>query len=88
MIRIHSLKPAPTRVALAAALAVLHIGAAHAQTAPAPADSADGLKLDSVVVTGTSSGATKMKSSVSISTLGADLIKQTNSASEIGRAHV
>ena len=82
MIRIQSLTLAHNRVAMAAALAVLHFGAAHAQTTPAAAaDANDGLKLDSVVITGTSSGVTKMKSSVSISTLGAELIKQTNSAS-------
>ena len=84
MMQTLSRQPAPRRIALAAALAALHIGASHAQTAPAaatPADATDGLKLDTVVVTGNGTGTTKMKSSVSISTLGAELIKQTNSAS-------
>ena len=81
MTRTHLHKTAPRRIALAAALAACHIGAAHAQNAAPAADATDGLKLDSVIITGTSSGATKMKSSVSISTLGAELIKQTNSAS-------
>ena len=64
------------QVALAAALAAAQIGAAHAQTAaPAPQDAAsapvaaeaqgDGLKLDAVVITGTSTARTKMKQSVS-----------------------
>jgi outer membrane receptor protein involved in Fe transport len=81
MTRTHTHKTAPRRIALAAALAACHIGAVHAQTAAPAADATDGLKLDSVIITGTSAGATKMKSSVSISTLGAELIKQTNSAS-------
>ena len=67
--------PTLSRIAAATALAALQLGAAHAQTAtPATPQGAsaqgDGLKLDEVVVTGTSSRATKMKSSVSISTPG------------------
>ena len=94
--------PTPTRIALAAAIAALQIGAAHAQTAPAaPASSAeaakpanavpaeakaadtsgDGLKLDQVVVTGTSTRTSKMKSSVSVSTLDSEQLAKTNATS-------
>jgi hypothetical protein len=52
----------PHKVALATALAVAQIGMAHAQA------SNDTLKLDEVVVTGTATGASKMKQSSSIST--------------------
>lgn len=81
--------PTLTRIAAAAALAVLHIGAAQAQTAPAaPAatqDAAgpagDGLKLDQVVVTGTSGRASKMKSSVSVSTMDSEAIANSGAIS-------
>ena len=69
----------PNAVALACALTVCHFGTAWAQTAA----SNDTLKLDEVVVTGTASGASKMKQSNSISTVGVDQILQsqpTNSA--------
>jgi catecholate siderophore receptor len=77
--------PTPTRIALAAAVALLQLSAAQAQTADAPATaeakSNDGLKLDSVVVTGTSGGATKMRSSVSISTIEGDGVVAATAAS-------
>ena len=93
-------KPIPTRIALAAAIALLHLGSARAQTAPtAPAPAAetgtpananpnDGLKLDSVVVTGTSTKISKMKQSVSVSTLDAEQIERSGatSAAELLRA--
>ena len=69
----------PNAVALACTLTVCQIGNAWAQTAA----SNDTLKLDEVVVTGTASGASKMKQSNSISTVGVDQILQaqpTNSA--------
>ncbi len=80
----------PRQVALAAALAAFQLGAAHAQSA-APADSekpaqavastsGDGLKLDAIVITGASAGRSKMRSSVSISTIEGDSIV-TNTAS-------
>ena len=85
--------PIPTRIALAVAFAAMHIGAAHAQAATdapqaeakaaepaaaAPAAPAsDGLKLDAVVVTGTSTARSKMKQSVSVSTLDSDQIEKT-----------
>ena len=82
-------KPIPTRLALAAAVALLQLSAAHAQTTPPAAaagattepKSGDGLKLDSIVVTGTSSGSTKMRSSVSISTLEGDGVVTSTAAS-------
>lgn len=64
-------KATPTQVAMAAALAVASIGAAHAQA------NTDALKLDEVVVTGSATGGSKMKQSLSISTLDSDQI--TNS---------
>ncbi len=69
----------PNAVALACALTVAHMGNAWAQTAP----NNDTLKLDELVVTGTASGASKMKQSNSISTVGVDQILQaqpTNSS--------
>ena len=55
----------PRLIALAAAAAALQAGAAFAQsTAPAPAAAAsasDGLKLDRVVITGTSTAATLLQ---------------------------
>ncbi len=79
----------------AVALAVLHLGAARADEVPAtpapsatPATPADGLNLERVVVTGSSGGSTKMKSSVSISTLEPEAIKNAvpTSAAELLRA--
>ena len=79
-----------TRIAFAATLAILTMGAAQAQTAAAagqeeskPADSktGDGLRLDQVVITGTSTRASKMKSSVSISTIDSEAITNSNATS-------
>jgi outer membrane receptor protein involved in Fe transport len=59
-----------TRTAAAVSLALLQIGAAQAQQSPAPAaPSDDGLNLERVVVTGTAGGSSKMKASVSMSTM-------------------
>ena len=58
-------------VALAAALSLLPALAA-AQQAEAPAG--DGLKFDTIVVTGTSTARSKMKQSVSLSTIDADTL--------------
>ena len=87
-------RPNPTRIALAAALALLPMTPAMAQSVAAPvtpasaANASDGLKLDSVVVTGTSTGGTKMRSSVSVSTLEGDGVVTTtaNSATEVLRS--
>ena len=65
-------------VALAAALAVAST-ASLAQTAAA--SSTDGLKLDQVVITGTSTALPKMKQSVSVSTLDADQMEKTGATS-------
>ena len=74
-------KATPTQVALAAALAVASIGAAHAQA------NNDALKLDEVVVTGTATGASKMKQSNSVSTVGVEQVLQSQptNASDILR---
>ncbi|MEY3886989.1 MAG: Vitamin transporter BtuB precursor [Pseudomonadota bacterium] len=73
----------PNAVALACALTVAHMGSAWAQTAA----NNDTLKLDELVVTGTASGASKMKQSNSISTVGVDQILQAQptNASDILR---
>ena len=75
--------PIPTCIALAAAAALLQMSTAHAQTTTATTDAAagDGLKLDSIVITGTSSRLSKMKQSVSVSTLDADQIERSGAAS-------
>jgi outer membrane receptor protein involved in Fe transport len=84
----------PNRLALAAALAALHIGAAHAQTTPAATaataaeQQADPLKLEQVVVTGTATRTSKMKQSLSVSTLDSTQLERTGatSAAELLRA--
>lgn len=86
------------RISLAAALAAAQIGAAHAQDAAAPPPDAasapaaqaprDGLQLDAVVITGTSTARTKMKQSVSVSTVGSEQVQNAvaASATEVLRA--
>ena len=54
---------------------------ASAAPAAAPAKADDALKLDSIVVTGTSTRLSKMKQSVSVSTLDADQIEKTGATS-------
>jgi outer membrane receptor protein involved in Fe transport len=76
--------PNLSRIAAATAIAVLQLGAAHAQTAAPATDASpagDGLKLDQVVVTGTSTRLSKMKQSVSVSTLDSDQIERTGTTS-------
>ena len=70
------------QVALATALAASAIGSAYAQS------NNDTLKLDEVVVTGTATGASKMKQSSSISTVGVEQILQSQptNASDILRS--
>lgn len=72
-------------IAAAVATAVMHMGGAAAQEAPV---AADGLNMERVVVTGTSGASSKMKSSVSISTLEGDAIKNAAplSAAEVLRS--
>ena len=76
-----------TRMAAAVSLAMLHMNGAFAQQAPAPA-AADGLNMERVVVTGTAGGSSKMKSSVSISTMESDVIMQAapTSAADVLRS--
>jgi outer membrane receptor for ferrienterochelin and colicin len=77
-----------TRMAAAVSLALLHISATAQEAKPAEAVPADGLNLERVVVTGTSTGSSKMKSSVSISTIEADTIQKSapTSAAEVLRS--
>jgi outer membrane cobalamin receptor len=71
-------------IAAAVASAVLHMGAAYAQETPP----ADGLNMERVVVTGTTGGSSKMKSSVSVSTIEGEAIKNSApmSAAEVLRS--
>lgn len=75
---------APKTIALAAALAALQIGAVYAQNAPAGST----LNLEEVVVTGTATRASKMKQSVSVSTLSTETIEMSapNNSAEVLRA--
>lgn len=66
---------------LAAAIALALLSPLAASAQDAPADPADGLKLNTVVVTGASSARSKMKSSVAISTIESDGIVAATSAS-------
>ena len=79
-------------VALAAALSLTTAGAAWAQQAPADKDkpaaapeaagqTSDGLKLDRIVITGTSTARTKMQQSVSTSSVDGDQISKSGAAS-------
>jgi outer membrane receptor protein involved in Fe transport len=80
----------PTPLTLAVALSLAAFGA-HAQQTPANTDpgkaedskekSDDGLKMDRIVVTGTSTARTKMKQSVSVSTLDSDQIQNSGAQS-------
>jgi outer membrane receptor protein involved in Fe transport len=74
----------PNKVALAAAVCALQIGAAWAQNAPAAAP----LNLDEMVITASPTGRSKMKSSDSISSVGEEAIARVGatSAAEILRA--
>ncbi|QGZ41318.1 outer membrane receptor protein involved in Fe transport [Pseudoduganella flava] len=78
-----------TRMGAAVSLALLQMNA-FGQEAAAPAAPAqdDGLQMNRVVVTGTAAGTSKMKSSVSVSTLEADTIAQSvpTSAADVLRA--
>jgi outer membrane receptor protein involved in Fe transport len=81
------LRRCPTALA-AISLALLQLSA-QAQTpattppdtSPDPAEAKDGLKLDLVVMTGTSTRSTKMKQSVSVSTLDSEQISKSGATS-------
>ena len=82
--------PTPFKpLAIAVTVALLSMHAAQAQTATVPAtppaaDAAkndDGLKLDQIVITGTSSARSKMRSSVAISTVEGDGVIASTAAS-------
>ncbi|WP_426195820.1 TonB-dependent receptor domain-containing protein [Massilia sp. DWR3-1-1] len=78
-----------TRMAAAVSLAVFHMSASAQQQAPAaPVVVADGLNMERIVVTGSSTGQSKMKSSVSISTMeeAAILHSAPTSAAEVLRS--
>lgn len=77
-----------TRMGAAVSLALLQMSGASAQETAPEAAKQDGLQMERVVVTGTTGGTSKMKSSVSISTLGADAIAQAapTSAADVLRS--
>ncbi len=88
---------APSTLALAVSLALMSVSAAYAQSTSASAkptndkraeDKSDTLQLDQIVVTGTSTATSKMKQSVSISTLSVEAIEQggATSAAEVLRS--
>ena len=71
-------------LAVAVAMALLSMHGAQAQTSTQPAADAakdDGLKLDQIVITGTSSARSKMRSSVAISTVEGDGVIASTAAS-------
>ena len=71
-----------SRQPLSAAVALALLAhAAQAQQAAAPAEATDGLKLDAVVVTGTSTAKSKMRSSVAISTIESEGVGAVTAAS-------
>ncbi|MES2019034.1 MAG: TonB-dependent receptor [Pseudomonadota bacterium] len=59
-----------TRIAAAVSLAVMHMGASAQDS-----NAADGLNMERIVVTGSTGGTSKMKSSVSISTMDLEAIQ-------------
>ena len=92
----HAVKSPVRLLSAAVSLAMLQLGASQAlaqtQTtataAAAAVPAADTLSLDKVIVTGTSQGTSKMKTSVSVSTLDGDQIQQSGavSAAEVLRS--
>lgn len=77
-----------TKMAALVSMAVLQIGAAWAQEATVPAADKNSLNFDTVVVTGTPIGRSKMKSSVSISTMDNEQIQMAapTSSAEVLRS--
>ncbi len=74
-------RPLLQPLAAAAALALLAPAAQAQQAATPAAEAADGLKLDAVVVTGSSSAKSKMRSSVAISTIESEGVTAVTAAS-------
>ena len=80
-----------TRAAAAVSIALLHMSVAHSQDANADKTKKVGesikdpnekpLNLDAIVVTGSPVGGSKMKSSISVSTLNGEQIEQSNAGS-------
>lgn len=70
----------PTKVAIATSIAVMQLGAAWAQNAQS-ASSGAGLNLDEMVITATPEARSKMKQSLSVSSLDGDQIQDAMPAS-------
>lgn len=77
-----------TRIAAAVSLAVLHMGASAQDATPTEAAAADGLNMERIVVTGTTGRTSKMKSSVSVSTMDLEAVLNAapTSAAEVLRS--
>ena len=80
-----------TRIAASVSLALSQMGMAAAQDAPTPpppAPVSDGLSMETIVVTGTTNGTSKMKSSNSVSSMELDTILHNapTSAAEVLRS--
>lgn len=73
--------PSLQPLAAAVALALASVGAQAQQAAQAATEAADGLKLNAVVVTGSSSAKSKMKSSVAVSTIESEGVAAVTAAS-------
>lgn len=83
MMNTRLVRRSPMATAISLTLLQLAATAAHAQAAAASGDTsadnpADSLQLDKVFVTGTASAVSKIKQSVSVSTLGAQQIENSN----------
>ena len=70
----------PTKVAIATSIAVMQLGAAWAQNAQ-PAAAGSGLNLDEMVITATPEARSKMKQSLSVSSMDGDQIQDAMPAS-------
>ncbi|MFG6439263.1 TonB-dependent receptor [Roseateles sp. LKC17W] len=73
--------PSLQPLAAAVALALASVGAQAQKAAQAATEAADGLKLNAVVVTGSSSAKSKMKSSVAVSTIESEGVAAVTAAS-------
>jgi outer membrane receptor protein involved in Fe transport len=76
-VKTNNKKISPKTIAMAASLAAMQIGAVYAQNA----QSQDGLKLDEIVVTATPEARSKMKQSLSVSSLDSEQIANSGATS-------
>ena len=79
--RSHTASPQPRLAPLALLIALAFAPVLAVAQEAAKADNSDGLKLDQVVVTGSSTKTTKMKQSLSVSTLDSEQLTRTGATS-------